>query len=716
MVKFQNREFFFGILVIIVITDISVLLDISFFRQIFSFIFISLIPGIIIVRGLKLNNLGAAKTLVFSVGLSVFFIMGFGLILNTIAPFLGYESPLSMISLLIFFNCMVIILLILGYLQNSQKETTLSLPEFNRIDKICLILAFCLPVIGMSGLYVMNEFNENLLLLSLFFFIAFLIGFIALKRTSVSPSSYPLLIFLISISLILLFPLRSTHVADVDPNLEYFFFQNTFGQLHWTILQHGLLDACLSISLLPTVYTSLLGLNPEFVFKIFSPLLFSITPVVIYLIAKKYVDHIYAFLASVFFMSQTNFIVVGSIARTSLAILFISLIILALFSDEIDRFNKGFLIISFILGCIFSHYSSAYILFIVISVTFIITYIFSIRYKITRNLYFYFIVVFFCALYLWYSMVVEGPFSQAVRFIGQIFVVGSTNYAPVLGQLTGQNLSLPLISATNLVIKLLTFFFIAYGVLFGLILWLKQNKKLSVSHADHHIINLDIEFIILGLISGFILFLTVILPFVSVGYDIDRIYLLISVVLATYFIIGGIVLVEQLNFFAQKIFRKMNVPRMLKVLSPVPIISLLVIINFLFSMSVPHQLAGDDSSVFFNSQGDLYNRMFIHDQDVSGAKWIKEYGEKELDIYSDVYSEKVLQSQAEISETNRIPEINPGQLFESGYLFTIYYNNVNRRIINEWDFRKPDLSPQYAQMVQDLNKIYANYGSVIWSA
>jgi uncharacterized membrane protein len=716
MVKFQNREFFFGLLIIIAITDICVLLDISLFRQIFSFVFISLIPGIIILRGLKLNKLGTANTLVFGVGLSVFFIMGFGLIVNTILPFLGYGSPLSMISLLIFFNILVIILLILGYLQNSREEITIQIPTFNRIDKICLILAFSLPVVGMSGLYMMNQFNENLLLLLLFFFIAFLTGFIAVKRTILSPSLYPLVIFLISISLILLFPLRSLHVADVDPNLEYFFFQNTFGQLHWTILQHGLLDACLSISLLPTVYTSLLGLNPEFVFKIFSPLLFSITPVVVYLIAKKYVDPIYAFLASVFFMSQANFIVAGSIARTSLAVLFISLIILSLFSDEIDKFNKGVLTISFILGCIFSHYSSAYILFIVIFTTFIITYIFSIRYRITRNLYFYFIIVFFCALYLWYSMVIEGPFTQAVQFIGQIIVFGSSHYAPELGQLAGRNLSLPVISVTNLFIKLLTFFFIGYGVLSGLILWLKQNKKLPVNHVEHDIVNLDIEFIILGLISGFILFLTVILPFISVGYDINRIYLLISVVLATYFIIGGKVLVEQLNFFVRKIFRTNNLPMNKKNLSPVPIISFIVIINFLFSMSVPHQLVGDDSSVFFNSQGDLYNRMFVHDQDVSGAIWIKEYKEKELNIYSDVYSEKVLQSQAEISETNRIPELSAGQLFESGYLFTIYYNNINMRIINEWDVQKPDLSPQYNQMVNDLNKIYTNYGSVIWSA
>ena len=514
--------------------------------------------------------------------------MGFGLLVNTLAPFLGYTSPLSTISLLISFNSLLIVLLVLGYKQNSQEELIVNIPRFNRIDKICLILAFSLPIVGMVGIYVMNQFNENIVLLSLFFVIVFLTAFVALKRKALSSTWYPVLVFLISISLILLFPLRSTHVADVDPNLEYFFFQNTFGHLQWTIIEHGLLDACLSISLLPSVYTSLMGLNPEFVFKFFSPLLFSITPVVIYLIAKKYIDPFYAFLAAVFFMSQTNFILAGAIARTSLAILFISLIILSLFSDEIDRFNKGFLIIAFIIGCIFSHYSSAYILFIVIFITFIIAYLFSLRYRINRNLYFYFVIVFFCALYLWYSTVIEGPFTQAVQFIGRVFVSGSSNYAPALGQLTGQNLSLPIVSTMNLCVKLGTFFLIGYGVFFGLIIWWKQNKAVSSDHTESRIVNLDIEFIILGFISGFILFLTVILPFISVGYDIERIYLLISVVLATYFIIGGIVVIQQLNALFRRFFRKDA--WIFRVLSPVPIITLIVMINFLFAMSIPHQL------------------------------------------------------------------------------------------------------------------------------
>ena len=107
--------------------------------------------------------------------------------------------------------------------------------------------------------------------------------------------------------------------------------------------------------------------------------------------------------------------------------------------------------------------------------------------------------------------------------------------------------------------------------------------------------------------------------------------------------------------------------------------------------------------------------MFIHDQDAYGALWIKEYREKERGIYSDVFSEKVLQSQAEISETNRIPGIDAGPLFENGYLFTIYYNNIDQRFVNDWEFKKTSLAQQYNEMVKNLDKIYTNNASEIWS-
>jgi uncharacterized membrane protein len=226
---------------------------------------------------------------------------------------------------------------------------------------------------------------------------------------------------------------------------------------------------------------------------------------------------------------------------------------------------------------------------------------------------------------------------------------------------------------------------------------------------------LDIEFIILGFISGIILCLTVFLPVISVGYDIQRIFLLISVVLSSFFMIGGIIIIKQLNLIFKKFIKKEK-SMILKVLSPTCVMTCLVILNFLFSMGIPHQFVGENLSIFFNSEGDLYNRMYIHDQDSSGATWIKELRDKNLDIYSDVYGEKVLQSQSEILYTSRIPEISSGSVFEKGYLFTIYYNNINKKFFNTMNYPLDDnLAPKHDEIVKDLNKVYTNKGSEIWT-
>jgi uncharacterized membrane protein len=602
---------------------------------------------------------------------------------------------------------------VLVYKQNSHEEFTINIPMFNKIDKVCLTIAFSALIFSMIGIYIMNQSDENLMLQLSFFVIAFLIGFVILKNNALSSSLYPLLIFIISISLILIFPLRSTHVAGVDANLEYYFFQNTFGHLHWTIVEGGLLDACLSISLLPSVYTSLLGLNPEFLFKIFCPLLFSISPIVVYLITKKYVDQYYAFLASIFFMSQWAFIWTAAFSRTVIAILFISLIILSLFSENINKFNKGFLIILFLIGCIFSHYSSSYILFIMLSMSFIITYLLSMKYKINRNLNIFMIVFFFCALFFWYSIVIEGPFTIGVQFFEQIFYYDKASWDPALSQLSGQNLSIPFISTINLLIKWLTFCFIGYGLLVGTTFWLSKTPKISKNQIEPPFVNLDIEFILIGLICGLILLLIVLLPSITGGYEIGRTFLLVSVVLSSFFIIGGIMFIKKLNFTLKNIFKR-ETSLALKILSPTWVLGLLVILNFLFTMGIPHQLSGDNSSVLLNSQGDQYNRMYIHDQDSLGAKWIKKFSVENSDIYSDVLSEKVLQSQSEIQETNRIPLIKSERLFEKGYLFTIYYNNINKKIMNNW-YDTINLAPRHDEMVKDLNKVYTNKASEIWT-
>ena len=148
--------------------------------------------------------------------------------------------------------------------------------------------------------------------------------------------------------------------------MEYYFFRTTLSNLHWSVFEHSILDACLAISLLPTIYQSILNMHSEFLFEIIYPLIYSVSPLIIYVISKKYVEEGYAFLASCFFMFQVNFLWTGPNARTNTGILFFALAMLVLFSDKIDPLKKRILFIVFMASCMVSHYATTYIFFFIL--------------------------------------------------------------------------------------------------------------------------------------------------------------------------------------------------------------------------------------------------------------------------------------------------------------------------------------------------------------
>lgn len=115
------------ILVFLILTSLAILFDIPVVRQFSGFIFLTFIPGFLLLSILKLNKLGLAEKIVLSVGLSVAFSMLFGLALNTSLPAAGYTKPLSTASLLISFSIATIVLAIVAYMRNLERTKSIPL-------------------------------------------------------------------------------------------------------------------------------------------------------------------------------------------------------------------------------------------------------------------------------------------------------------------------------------------------------------------------------------------------------------------------------------------------------------------------------------------------------------------------------------------------------------------------------------------------------------
>ena len=715
--KIRTGGWFAFIIPMLLTADLAIVLDIPYIRQIIGFLFLTLLPGLLILQILKLNKLGLTEKFVLSVGLSISFLMFFGLVINNSSLSLGYETPLVTSLLLISFNIAFVVLAIVGYKVN--KEPIFSLPDLNLTtsEKAFLIVPILFPALCIFGMHVMNTADNNIILMLMLFLIPIYVAFVCFFNQKFSKRLYPVVIFLISISLVLMFALRSNHIIGVDRHVAYYYFQTTFNNLHWSIFGHSTLDACLAISLLPTIYQSILNTNQEYLFKVLIPLIFSIVPLIIYILSKKYIGETYAFLTSFFFMSQHSF-VSHSGGRTNIAVFFFALAMMVLFNEKIEPMKKRILFIVFMASCMVSHYSTTYIFFFVMVGTFIGMEMLSKKYTVKKVISLTLMILFFAFIFFWYSQVTETAFNAGVGFIentlsnlNKFFVeemrCGSTQ--SVLGEGIWEK-GTP--HKIEFVLTWLTFVFIGIGV----ITLIRRYKEMSFPELNFKKLGFlrekfEVTYSIIALACVGLLVAVIALPFVSTGYGMGRAHLLGNVILSIFFVIGGIIVAKYLDklLYKKKIVKNKREVR-------VYVIILLVLIPYFFCVTgVTYQMFGVPQAITLNSEGEQYDLLYVHDQESYGAMWLKAFSEDKTKAYTDFWGGYRLISQASFSPNSIDKNALPKHKKIKGYIYLSYYNVVNGKLTGRISgtFYTYNLT-EYADVFVGRDNIYNNGGSEVY--
>ena len=744
--KFEHKKWFVFIISILLITNLTILLDIPFLRQSFGFLFLTLLPGLLILPILKLNKIDFLEKFILAWGLSISFLMFYGLLINNSLFNLGYKTPLTTISLLVSFNIAFIVLTAIRYKVN--KESSFSLPNLNlnMNEKAFLIVPVLFPALSIFGMHVMNTTDNNIILMFLLFSIPTYVIFVCFFNQKFPKRLYPIVIFLIGISLLLLLSLRSNHILGCDTHKEYYLFQTALDNLHWRILTMGnQLDACLSISILPTVYQSILNINPEFLFKILYSLLYSISPLVIYVLSKKYVGELYGFLASCFFMFQSSFLVTEAWARISIAILFYALAMMVLFNDKIAPLKRRVLFIVFMASCVVSHYSTTYIFFFILLGTFIGIEVLSKKYTFKNIVSLTIVLLFFAMIFFWYSQVTETAFVHGVSVIEgtlknlhEFFVVESRTEDVSL--MFGKGImekGIP--HKIKFVFTWLTFALIGIGV----ITLIRRYKEMSFPELDFKKSDFlrekfEVEYVVVTLACSGLLVAMIVSPYISQRYDIFRVYAIVTTLLSPFFVVGGIIISKNLSFIKQTfkknliknfsfkketLLKKQTEGRRGEIRNGrenssqvwVCIVILLVLIPyFLCSTGVIYQIFGVPQMIILNSEGENYDKLFVHDQESCGAKWLKEYNKDKMRIYTtDAYVGTLrLTSQGNIPSSSIDNSALQKDRKIKGYIYLGYYNVVEGKLFGakRISYNLSDYSHQFV----GKSKIYANGGSEVY--
>lgn len=750
LLKTSNAQrFFLSILVFLVVTDLAILLDIPILRQVLGFLFLTFLPGLLILLILKLDRLGFLEKLLLSVGLSVAFSMLFGFLVNGSLHALGYAKPVSTIPLLSSFSIANAILLIVAYGRNKGFTPSLSNLRLTTTEKAFLVLPVLFPLLSILGMRTMNSTDNNVWLMFLLFLIPAYVIFVSLFNRRVPEKVYPIAIFLISISLLLMFSLRSNHLIGADVHIEYYLFQTTLSNSHWSILGSGILDACLSISLLPSIYQIFLHVDSEFLFKVLYSLIVSILPLVVYILCRKYIGAFYAFLGSIFFMSQIVFLWTPAEARGNIAVLFFALAIMVFFQDNISEFARRALFVILTISVIVSHYSGAYIFFFILLLTLIGTRILSsiisrrkelapasagnvagedppislpprghhlgsdakvpkattpessrtqLRMGITTTL----VVLFFVMLFFWNSQLTEAPFYSVVRSLQQTFAnlgrffVAEARETGVQAAFGGVALTKGIPQWVHFVVSWLTVFFVAIGVLTAIRRYKAMVPTPGSGHGKLDFLSrkLEPEYFVLLMACFALLVVSVVFPVISKSYSVSRVYFQAMVPLAIFFVIGGITASRYIKSHPQWV------------------ILLVLIPYFLCATGAMYQIFGQPGAITLSSEGRHYDQEYVSDQESYGAKWLGDKAGENTKIYTFRYGSNRLISQGGIqswridnhSLIERDSEIN-------GYIYLRYHNVVNGKVLDEQGSH--DIS-EYQDKFAGKGMIYSNGGSEIW--
>jgi len=683
----MKRDFIYIILSLLIV-NISIILNIPLLRQGLPFIFFTFIPGFLLLKILKIKT-QLSQLIVFSVALSVSFLYLIGLFVNMVFP----AKPLGY-SFLISSNLIVLFLTFI--LRNEELFNFQATFDMSEIK--FYIMGIILPFLVILGSYLLNKFNSNLLIL---FSIAYLIAYIVIVlRFKIEGLSYPFIIWILSLSLLFMVSLRTDYLISGDTVVEYNLFKVSAASFKWILgpIPYALREsynACISITLLPTLYYFMSNLNTFYIFKLFLIFIISFIPLSIYRLNSLFLSEEKSFMNTLLFISYYQFIYAISNLRTLIATLYFVLIVLLIFDEAIPKMKKSILLLIFAVSLVFSHYSTTYVTFIFILTSFIILNILK-RYQKNqayspKGFTITFTIFIFVMLFLWYALInfYSSSFDNFVGFLKNTLISFMDAFRFDMYHEEGQRifgigLKWPA-EYINMAVYYITMFTILIGFLGEL---LKRLKGISM---------FEDEFFVFMTLAMAILASTIVLPYISKGYGSARVLLFCLVVLSPCFILG-----------ADKISNILSSITRYRISFDVKYVSLLIIFSFLFTnIGVVYQVFGDHHSMIFNNDGFQYETAALHKEELYGALWLNETKGTLKLVSGDRYTHERLTGFGLHLET----EVSSNNFSNDTYIFLRKgVLSTGKFYIRDFDYENLD---QVFKYMDKTNKIYDNGGTVI---
>ncbi len=329
-----------------------------------GFLFLIIIPGLLTVLTLGLANLEFWAASAFVVAFSIFELMLTALLGNTFLPYIGFPHPF--LPNILMTQVSVLFWVLIGINLYDGNKFEFNIPRyfiFKDFKNFCFAtLSVLFVVLSIFGAIRLNNGASNILTMIMLGSMGLYFAVMLFNQDKFEENTILTGLYFIALALLLMTSLRGWYITGHDIQSEFKVFQLLKEDAVWNIAAYrDAYNACLSITILPSIFSFLLRIPDQYIYKLLFQIIFAFSVPVIYMTGRKWAGPRISLLGILYFIGfPTFFTDMPFLIRQETAFLFYGLMLYSIFAADLEIFTRRMLFILMGFGVIFSHYSTTY--------------------------------------------------------------------------------------------------------------------------------------------------------------------------------------------------------------------------------------------------------------------------------------------------------------------------------------------------------------------
>lgn len=319
------------------------------------------LPALLLHGKLSLGRMQSAPRALICLTATLGLLLLLGLALNFGLAAIGVTRPLGRVPVTLGLDLQLA--LIVAFRRDRLPSPIVVRETLSRDTAGVLVLSAFTVMLAVVGTIRLNNGTGGEVTLVMLGLVVVVFARLLVIRNRLAENTIIISVYLLSLALLLMTSLRGWYVTGHDIQREFRLFElvNTSGS--WSPARlHEAYNACLSITVLPTILAQATNVPDPYVFKLLYQALFGFCPVAVYLITRRYATRGISLVACLFFVAfPTYFTDMPFLNRQEISFLFVSSSVLVIAEPSITgRAARRWLSVLSV-GIVLTHYSTSFV-------------------------------------------------------------------------------------------------------------------------------------------------------------------------------------------------------------------------------------------------------------------------------------------------------------------------------------------------------------------